>query len=215
MTPEAEKALHEEVVATLDRLKDKHPELDGDLKKSYGYAVFPSIGRAALVIGGAYGRGEVYKKGKPIGFATLSQMTIGIQVGGQTMSEIILFEDRDALEAFKAGKLGFAANASAVILKATASGTTDYAKSTAHAYSRGGMLLEASLGGQKFSFIPPLGKGDKQDGKPRAAEGNGGFERANGGPGRSAGVAAGLTAAAALVTRLLVSQVGRKAARSS
>ena len=155
MNAEQEKTLHEEAMATLGRLERKNPELKQALERARGFAVFPSMGRASLVLGGTYGHGEVFERGKPIGFATLSQMTIGVQVGGQTFSELIFFEDRAALEDFKGGKVAFAANASAVIIKAAASGTTNYAKCTAHAYSRGGMLLEVSLGGQKFTFMPP------------------------------------------------------------
>ncbi|GEN10314.1 hypothetical protein SAMN05443572_11084 [Myxococcus fulvus] len=201
MKPEQEETLHEEVVATLDRLKRKNPELENALRRARGYAVFPSLGRASLVLGGSYGHGEVFEKGKPIGFATLSQMTIGVQVGGQTLSELILFDDPESLEAFKGGKVAFAANASAVILKAAASGTINYAKCTAHAYSRGGMLLEASLGGQKFTFIPP--SSDKGRREEKKADGTS-SEGAHSGWGARHPVAlTGLSTAAMLVTRLL------------
>ncbi|NTX09068.1 lipid-binding SYLF domain-containing protein [Myxococcus sp. CA040A] len=221
MKAEQEKTLHEEVVATLDRLKQKNPELEEEFQRVRGYAVFPSLGRASLVLGGSYGHGEVFEKGKPIGFATLSQMTIGVQIGGQTLSEVIFFEDRDAIEAFKGGKVAFAANASAVILKAAASGTTNYAKCTAHAYSRGGMLLEASLGGQKFTFIPPSNAPARVNGDEGQKAGEGSpDERSNGErsgwlprtPRHPAALATGLSTAAMLVTRLLKT---RASARSS
>ncbi|MCE9673157.1 lipid-binding SYLF domain-containing protein [Myxococcus stipitatus] len=186
MNAEQEKTLHEEAMATLGRLERKNPELKQALERARGFAVFPSMGRASLVLGGTYGHGEVFERGKPIGFATLSQMTIGVQVGGQTFSELIFFEDRNALEDFKGGKVAFAANASAVIIKAAASGTTNYAKCTAHAYSRGGMLLEVSLGGQKFTFMPPSSEKERQ--AKDSEEGGGREKEASSGEGAGGGL---------------------------
>src|SRR3954447_14939566 len=103
--------IHAEATAALVYLQEKHPDLKETLAKSYGYAIFPSVGRASAVLGGAYGKGEVYEHGKPIGFATLSQMTIGVQLGGQTFSEVVLFDQKPALDGFKRGKVAFAANA--------------------------------------------------------------------------------------------------------
>jgi hypothetical protein len=119
------------------------------------------------VLGVAHGKGEVYERGQPIGFATLSQLTIGVQLGGQTFSEVLLFDQPPALDAFKRGKMAFAGNASAVIVKAAASGTTNPATVTAHAYSRGGMLLELSLGGQKFKYLPKDQADKLEKGKKR------------------------------------------------
>ncbi|GEL73912.1 lipid-binding SYLF domain-containing protein [Myxococcus virescens] len=221
MKPEQEKTLHEEAVATVDRLVLKHPELKKELEQVEGYAVFPSLGRASLVLGGSYGHGEVFEKGKPIGFATLSQLTLGVQVGGQTLSELIFFHDRDALEAFKGGKVAFAANASAVLVKAAASGTINYAKCVAHAYSRGGMLLEASLGGQKFTFIPQSGASERGNGglmqrfrRQDASEENGADDTGQR-PRLQASqpppaLTTGLTAAALLLTRIIKAQASAR-----
>jgi hypothetical protein len=152
--------LHDEVTAALKRLQTKDRGLKRLLKSAYGYAVFPSVGKAFAVVGGAYGRGEVYEKGKLIGYATISQLTLGVQLGGDTFSEIIVFESKRALVRFKRGKTAFTANASAVLVKAGAAGTADYEKGVkALAYARGGMLLELSIGGQKFNFKPVDGKG--------------------------------------------------------
>jgi len=147
--------IHAEATGALARLQEKHPGLKEQLAKSHGYAVFPSIGRASAALGIAHGKGEVYERGQPIGFATVSQITIGVQLGGQTYSELLFFDQKPALDTFKRGKVAFAGNASAVLVKAAASGTTNPSTITAHAYSQGGMLIELSLGGQKFSFIPP------------------------------------------------------------
>jgi len=150
-----EATTHADATAMLKLLQAKHPELKKELSNSYGFAIFPSVGRASAVLGGAYGHGEVFEQGKSIGFATLSQMTVGVQLGGQTFTEVVIFPKKRALDEFRGGKVAFTANASAVIVKAAASGTSNFGGWTAHAYSRGGMLLELSLGGQKFMFIPP------------------------------------------------------------
>jgi lipid-binding SYLF domain-containing protein len=146
-------ALHEQALGALARLKSKDKGLDELLRRAYGYAVLPSVGRASLLLGGARGYGEVFEQGKPIGYTRLTQVTFGVQVGGQTFTQLILFGSKRSLDAFKASPMAFNGNLSAVFIRG-ASGTTNFHDVTAHAYSRGGMLLEASLGGQKFQFIP-------------------------------------------------------------
>ncbi len=169
--PQSGAAIQEEVAATLKRLEAKDPGLKQLLKKAHGYAVFPSVGRASLVLGGSYGRGGVFERGKFIGTATLGQTTIGVQVGGETYSEVIVFENEQALERFKQGKVKFAANASAVLVKAGAAGVNNYEKGVqVLAYSRGGMLLELSIGGQKFNFKPEGAGGAAQGGEGEEGE---------------------------------------------
>src|SRR5687768_1197371 len=165
--------------ATLKRLQAKDPGLKQFLKDAYGYAVFPNVGKAALVLGGSYGRGVVFEQGEMIGYATIGQFTIGVQIGGDTFAELVVFKDEGALERFKQGKVRFAANASAVLVKAGASATANHEKGvTVFAYASGGMLLELALGGQKFNFKKQgeeeqegaEGKGDEQqegDGQAR------------------------------------------------
>ena len=154
-----EATIHEETAAALNRLQEKHKDIKEKLQKAYGYAVFPSVGRAGVVLGGAYGQGEVFEGGKPVGFATMSQITVGVQVGGQTFTQILTFGNQKSFENFKKrGKLGFTANASAVMVKAAATATNNVSDVQASAYSMGGMLIELSLGGSKFMFIPPLEK---------------------------------------------------------
>lgn len=161
-----EAGIHEEAQATLNRLQEKHSNLKESIKKAYGYAVFPSIGRAGVVLGGAHGLGEVFEQGEPIGFSSMSQITVGVQVGGQTFSEILMFKDKNALDKFKTrGRLGFTFNASAVIIKAAATATNNVSDIETKAYSQGGMLLEASMGGSKYSFIPPLKNTPPMDAK--------------------------------------------------
>jgi lipid-binding SYLF domain-containing protein len=147
--------LGEAVKAALGRMREKDPGLGEAIEKAYGYAVFPSVGKATAVLGGAYGRGEVFEHGKLIGYAAIVQMTIGVQLGGDTFDELILFENSAALDRFKSGKIAFAANASVAILKAGAATTSDYAGGTrVFLNSEGGLILETALGGQKFVFRP-------------------------------------------------------------
>lgn len=141
-------------MGALKRIEAKNKGLPAELEKAAGYAVFPSVGRAGVLLGGGYGHGLVFVRGDPIGEATISQVTLGVQVGGQTFSEIVIFHSEEALERFKRGRVAVTANASADIVKAAATGTADYEKdATARAYSQGGTLLELSLGVQRFSFV--------------------------------------------------------------
>lgn len=167
--PETKTTIRDDASATLKRLEAKDPGLKQQLKKAYGYAVFPSVGKAALVVGGSYGRGAVFEKGKFIGHATISQLTLGVQIGGDTFSEIVIFESKPALDRFKQGAMAFAASASAVLVKAGATGAADFPKGVkALAYSRGGMLLEAAIGAQKFKFKPAGEEEEQEDGQEDA-----------------------------------------------
>ena len=162
----ANTTIEESSAATLKRLEEKDRGLKQMLKKAYAYAVFPSVGKASLVVGGSYGRGAVFERGKFIGHATISQFTVGVQVGGDTFTELLVFQSKEALDRLKKGKMAFAANASAVLVKAGAAGTKDFTNGVAaYAYSRGGMLLEAAIGGQKFKFksADEQEQGDDQD----------------------------------------------------
>lgn len=164
------RALHEEALATIERLQGIHPDLKQLFEKSYGYAVFPSVGRASVAVGISFGRGVVFERGQPIGSATLTELTLGVQVGGQTFSELMFFPTQHTLENLKHGELAFSANASAVLVKAAASGTTDFRGVIAKAYSQGGMLLELSLGGQKLSFSPDPSLEARGEAVPRRTE---------------------------------------------
>ncbi|HVU50493.1 MAG TPA: lipid-binding SYLF domain-containing protein [Polyangia bacterium] len=120
-----------------------------------GYVVFPSIGKAALGVGGAHGTGIVYEQGRPVGKASLSQLTVGAQIGGQAYSEVILFETPEALAHFKQGKMAFSGQVSAVALQAGASADARYKEGVmVFTATKGGLMLEASIGGQKFGFEP-------------------------------------------------------------
>jgi lipid-binding SYLF domain-containing protein len=141
---------------------------------AYGYAVFPTVGKGGIGIGGAYGKGQVFQGGKVTGETKLIKATIGLQLGGQAFSEIIFFEDKRAYDEFTSGEFEFDATASAVAItvgaqaKAGTEGTTAgasagpatgkqaksiYNKGMAvFVHTKGGLMYEATIGGQKFSY---------------------------------------------------------------
>jgi lipid-binding SYLF domain-containing protein len=150
---EAKASLRDDAQSTLSQFTREDPGFRGFLDRGRGYVIFPSVGKGGLGVGGAYGRGEVYEGGKMIGYADLTQGSIGLQAGGQTYSEVIVFENEDALNRFKNNKLEFAANASAVALKAGASAAARFENGIAvFTKPKGGLMFEASIGGQKFNF---------------------------------------------------------------
>jgi lipid-binding SYLF domain-containing protein len=144
---------------------------------AYGYAVFPAIGKAGFVVGGAYGEGRVYAAGQYVGNASMTQVTAGWQLGAQAFSQIIFFQNQTAYQEFTSGNFEFSAQAAAVAitagvsadasttggLAAGASGGRNDA-TTAHGgyrrglavftIARGGLMFEVSLGGQKFKYTP-------------------------------------------------------------
>ena len=145
-----------------DRGPDRDPnrqDADPGLQKFFdtaaGYAVFPKIGKAAWVVGGAYGKGILYESGRAAGYCDMTQATVGLAYGGQAYTEIIFFETPEALNKFKAGNLAFAAQASAVAVKSGASANAKYSNGVL-IFTRGeaGLMVEASVGGQKFSYQP-------------------------------------------------------------
>jgi lipid-binding SYLF domain-containing protein len=118
-------------------------------------AVFPSVGKAGLGVGGAYGRGEVWEQGKLIGYSDITQATIGLQAGGQAFTQMLVFENKDALDRFITNKYQPTAQATAVALKSGAAANAKYSEGIAvFTHIKGGLMAEASLGGQRFRFTP-------------------------------------------------------------
>jgi lipid-binding SYLF domain-containing protein len=144
--------------------------------KSYGYAVFPTIGKGGFGIGGAYGKGRVYEQGHYVGDTSMTQASIGFQLGGQVFSQIIFFQDQRAFNEFTGGNFEFSAEASAVAITAGANATASSTGSSTGAsggkndattaygsfhkgmatftVAEGGLMLAAAIGGQKFSYTP-------------------------------------------------------------
>jgi lipid-binding SYLF domain-containing protein len=141
--------------AALQTAKKTDPGLQKFFDSAIGYAVFPSVGKGGVGVGGAYGRGELFEGGRPVGFCTLTQASIGLQLGGQAYTELIFFETKEALDRFKSGNFAFAAQVSAVALKSGASANAKYANGVAvFTLGEQGLMYEASVGGQKFSYQP-------------------------------------------------------------
>src|SRR5262245_8561765 len=146
-------ALVTEAASRWQQMRTADPALGTLMQKGYGYALFPDVGKAGLGVGGAYGRGVVYERGQHIGYADLTQGTIGAQVGGQSFSELLVFEHKAALERFKAGEFGFAAGASAVVLKSGVATTPNFVDGVAVVVQPvGGVMAEAAIGGQQFTY---------------------------------------------------------------
>jgi len=129
------------------------PSMANLFKNSYGYVIFPNVGKGAVGVGAAAGRGAVYEKGVNIGTASMTQVTVGAQAGGQAYREVIFFQNKDALDRFKDNKLEFSGQVSATAAKAGASANANYRNGVVvFSEEKGGLMLEASLGGQKFTF---------------------------------------------------------------
>ncbi len=145
-------------------------------KDAYGYAVFPTIGKGGIGLGAAHGSGRVYAQGKETGTTTMNQVTVGFQLGGQAFSQIIFLKDKRAFDDFTSGNFEFGAQVAAVAITAAASAGTSTTGSSAGAsggsknattvgngyhkgmaiftVAKGGLMYEATVGGQKFSYKP-------------------------------------------------------------
>ena len=147
--------LLQQATATMSEMNREDPGLAELLRRGYGYALFPEVAKGGLVFGGAYGRGVVYEQGQHIGYADLSQASFGLQVGGQTYSELIVFENKAALDRLTQGNLELVADASAVILKKGAAANARFVDGVA-VFVRpiGGAMAEASVGGQQLTYVP-------------------------------------------------------------
>ncbi len=154
----------------------KSPVVQPFFQGAYGYAVFPTIGKGGLGVGGGFGKGQVYQGGKVTGSTSLVKLSIGWQAGGQGFSEIIFFKDKRAYDEFISGEFAFDATASAVAITAGAQAKAGTEGSTAGAsagpatgaqaetkyqkgmavfvHVKGGLMYEAAVGGQKFDFTP-------------------------------------------------------------
>ena len=122
-------------------------------KEAAGFAVFPNIVKAGLSFGGARGSGEVFEDGKVIGSTTVTQLSFGFQLGGKAFSQIIFFQNKRDLDRFTDGNFEFGASASAALITEGANVSLDYTNGVAvMTFSKGGLMYEASIGGQKFTF---------------------------------------------------------------
>jgi lipid-binding SYLF domain-containing protein len=131
------------------------PRLQRLFDTAYGYVVFPSVDKGAAGIGVAEGKGLVYENGVLVGRAKLTQVTVGAQLGGQSYSEVIFFERQEALDEFKDGKTAISAGVSAVAVSEGASAEAKYQNGVqVYTMTKAGLMFEASVGGQHFTFRP-------------------------------------------------------------
>ena len=153
--PEAEKKEVAAVEEALASFRKSEPKLKVYFDSAYGYAIFPTVGKGGIGIGGGYGKGRVYVGGKHVGNTALTQASIGLQLGYESYSELVFFADKAAFENFKTGKAKFAAKASAYAIKAGAATEANYSEGVAvFVKGKGGLMADASLGGQSFSYEP-------------------------------------------------------------
>lgn len=153
--PAASHGMVRDAEGTITAFRQADPTLSRFFDEAVGYAVFPSVGKGAFGIGGAYGRGVLFEHGQATGLASLTQLTVGAQLGGQAYSEIVFFNSEEAVASFRKGQLAMAAQVSAVVAASGASANARYAQGVAvFTLPKGGLMAEASVGGQKFGFRP-------------------------------------------------------------
>lgn len=149
----------EKLTADAQEARSQFVSTDGLMQslfeKSAGYVIFPNVGKGAIGIGGAAGNGVVYEKGSAAGTAKMKQVSVGFQFGGQVYREVIFFENQSDLDRFKLNKFEFSAQASAVAVTKGASTNVKYRNGVlVFTQEKGGLMYEASIGGQKFSYKP-------------------------------------------------------------
>ena len=122
-------------------------------ENAFAYVIFPNIGKGGIGVGAAAGNGAVYEHGTLIGMAKVKQVTVGLQLGGQAYREVIFFENEEEFNRFKENRFEFSAQASAVAVTEGASANVKYKNGVMiFTQQKGGLMYEASIGGQKFKF---------------------------------------------------------------
>ena len=149
----------EKIIEDSKEAKEEFLEGDWQMKKhfseAYGYVIYPNVGKGGIGIGGAAGNGVAYEQGEMVGMAKLSQVSIGFQWGGQAYREVIFFESKKEMDRFKENKVELSAQVSAVAVTAGASADAKYVEGVmVFTMQKGGLMYEASVGGQKFKFNP-------------------------------------------------------------
>ncbi len=141
--------------AVIQTFKKKDANIEKFFHSAAGWAVFPTIAKGGFVVAGAGGDGVLFVGGQPVGKSSMGQASVGLQLGGQTYSEIIFFENASTLSEFKKGNFALAAQASAVALSAGAAAAANYENGVAiFTATKTGLMYEASVGGQKFGYQP-------------------------------------------------------------
>ena len=142
----------------LVEMRRADPSIDQVLGSAYAYAVFPEVGKAGFIAGGASGAGILYEQGRPIGNVTLTQGSFGAQAGAQTFAELVILHNEMEVAKLKAGSFDLGGNASAVVLKSGAGASTALARGAAvFVMPRGGAMVDISVAGQQIKFEPFAG----------------------------------------------------------
>lgn len=153
--PDVNEELQLDAAKAILAIKKADPGIQAFFDNAAGYAVFPSVGKGGIVVGAAYGKGLVIVNEQVDGYTTVTQGTVGLQLGGQVFSLFVFFKDEAAVANFRRGNFEFGAQASAVAATAGASADTSYDKGVAvFTNAAGGLMVEGSVGGQKFTYEP-------------------------------------------------------------
>ena len=155
VTPVGADSLEENTAEAIALFKETDSSLEEFFDSSYGYAVFPKVGKGGMGLGGAHGKGLVYRNGEIVGRTSLTQFTVGFQLGGQVYQQVIFFEDQRSYDDFTGGNFELSAQASAIPAAAGVAANAKYRYGVAiFTLGKGVVMYEASVGGQKFSFTP-------------------------------------------------------------
>ncbi|MGH7420440.1 MAG: hypothetical protein ACREI4_02330 [Candidatus Rokuibacteriota bacterium] len=154
-TKENRDALLESATVALQDMNRMDPGVEPLARKGYGYALFPEVVKAGLGLGGGYGQGVVYEQGQHVGYADLTLASVGAQIGGQTFSELIVFENKAAMDRFKLNPIDFTAGAAAMILQNGAAVNASFIDGIAVVVKPiTGAMAEATIGGQLLKYVP-------------------------------------------------------------
>ncbi len=139
--------------ATLDEMIARNPAIQDTIRNTPGYAVFPSIGKGGVLVGGAHGQGILYEHGVPTGYVSVEQASIGAQLGGETFAELLVLRTPEQITDIKAGRFTAGANLGVVVLKESASTQTNFnPNASVFVMPRGGLMVDVSVNGQRIKY---------------------------------------------------------------
>jgi lipid-binding SYLF domain-containing protein len=152
---ESRNALLENATVAMQDMNRVDPGVEALVRKGYGYALFPEVVKAGLGFGGGYGQGVVYEQGQHVGYADLTLGSVGMQIGGQTFSELVVFENKAAMDRFKLSPVDFTAGVAAMILQNAAAVNATFIDGIAVVVRPiTGAMAEATVGGQQVKYVP-------------------------------------------------------------
>ena len=155
VTQEDRNELVQEATTALSQMAAVDPGVDSLIRRGYGYALFPEVVKGGLVLGGGFGRGVVYEQGQHIGYASLAQGSFGLQAGGHSYRELIVFESKAALDRFRENRLDFTADAEAVLADGGATANAQFIDGIVVVIApQSGAMAQAAIGGQQITYVP-------------------------------------------------------------